>query len=105
MSVQNGFAPLVNFNEDEESYYHIYFNNNKFETKRNYIEKGEEVKKIKIIIDYQVESFYKLFYYCNYMKSINFKNFYRDNIKNMSYMFFGCTSLKKVIYLILILRM
>ena len=42
-------------------YYHLYFNNNKEEIKRNKIEGKDNVKKIKIIIDHQVKSFYKLF--------------------------------------------
>ena len=54
-------------------YFHIYFNNNKEEIKRNYIDEDEEIKIIKIIIDYQVKSLKELFSYCEYIKSINFK--------------------------------
>ena len=43
-------------------YYHIYFNDNKEEVKNKYeINKKDKVKKIKIIIDYQVKSFKDLF--------------------------------------------
>ena len=35
----------------------------------------EEIKIIKIIIDYQVKSFEKLFYNCDCIESIYFKNF------------------------------
>ena len=53
--------------------------------------------KIKIIIDYQVKSFKELFSRCECIESINFKKFYRNNnITNMSYMFFGCSSLKEL---------
>ena len=58
--------PFINFNnKNEESYYHIYYNGSKKETKRknkNYLKKN--VKKIKIIIDYQVKSFEELFSQC-----------------------------------------
>ena len=38
-------------------YYHIYFNNDKKEVKRNFLNKNENVEKIKIIIDFQIKSF------------------------------------------------
>ena len=53
-------------------------------------------KLIKIIIDYQVISFEKLFCDCKCIESIFFKQFYRNNINNMSIMFFGCSSLKEL---------
>ena len=49
-------------NENDKKYYHIYFNGNKEEIKRNYLNENENVSKLKIIIDYQVKSFKKLFY-------------------------------------------
>ena len=52
--------------------------------------------KIKIIIDYQVQSFKKLFNYCKCIESINYKKFYRNNITDMSWMFYGCSSLKEL---------
>ena len=58
--------------------------------------KHEKVIIIKIIIDYQVKSFKELFYNCNYIESIFFKKFYRNNITNMHYMFCGCSSLKEL---------
>ena len=48
-------------NEKEEIYYHIYFNNNEKEIKREYINKDEEFKIIRIKINYQVKSFENLF--------------------------------------------
>jgi hypothetical protein len=45
-------------------YYHIYFDKNKGEINRNYLKINEQIKKIKIIIDYQVKSFEELFYLC-----------------------------------------
>ena len=75
--VYNKSGKFINIEENDKKYYHIYFNNNKEEIKRNYIMKGEEIKIIKIIINYQVESFEMLFNDCNCIESINFKKFYK----------------------------
>ena len=62
--------------EDEEEYYHIYYNDNKKEEiKSTSLNENDMVSKINIIIDYQVESFNKLFYYCKCIESICFKKF------------------------------
>ena len=84
-------------NENDELYYHIYFNDNKEEMKNKYtINKKDKLTTINIIIDYQVKSFEHLFSDCYSIESINFKKFYRNNINNMSFMFYGCSSLKKL---------
>ena len=83
--VSNKYGEFIKIKE-EEIYYHIYFNNNEEEIKRNYINEDEEIKIIKIIIDYQIKSFERLFEYCC-IESIYFKKFYRNNINDMSYMF------------------
>ena len=81
---------FININENYKSYYHIYFNERKEETKNQYfIFFGEGVTKIRIIIDYQVNSLKGLFSECECIESINFKKFGRGNIVDMSYMFFG----------------
>ena len=82
--------------KEEESYFHIYFDDNKKEIKRNYLYGNENIKKINIVIEYEVKSFYKLFEYCQCVESINFKKFHLGNINNMSCMFFGCSSLKEI---------
>ena len=64
--------------------------------KNKYLNKNKNIDKIKIIIDYQVKSFEKLFYYCKCIEYINFKKFYRNNINNMGYMFYGCSSLREL---------
>ena len=61
-----------------------------------YIEEEDNVTKIKIIIDYQAKSFYKLFYWCKCIESITFKKFYRNNITDISRMFSYCSSLKEL---------
>ena len=67
---------FINIKENE-TYYHIYFNDNKEEAKRNYIKKNENVTKLKIIIiiDYQIKSFKDLFYDCECTEYIYFKKF------------------------------
>ena len=91
------YGKFINIDEIDELYYHIYFNDNKEEIKNKYkIQKEDKVSKIKIIIDYQVKSFFKLFDDCECIESINFKKFYRNNITDMSYMFTLCSSLKEL---------
>ena len=59
------YGKFININENDELYYHIYFNDNKEEIKNKYkIEEEDKVTKIKIIIDYQVKSFKGLFSGC-----------------------------------------
>ena len=76
------YGSFININENDKIYYHIYFNDNKKEIKNKYeIDEQDKVTKIKIIIDYQVKSFKELFYECRCIESINFKKFYRNNVK------------------------
>ena len=78
---------FINIDDKDKIYYHIYFNDNKEEVKRNHLDEVDNVSKINIIIDYQIISFEELFYGCNCIESINFKKFYRNNINNMMGMF------------------
>ena len=91
--VKNKYVKFINIKDKDEKYYHIYFNN-KEEIKRNFINENEKINMIKIIIDNQINSFEKLFMFCDCIESIYFKQFYRNNIINMKSMFFGCSSLK-----------
>ena len=77
-------------------YYHIFFDDDKEEIGRDYLKFNENINKIKIIINYQVKSFYELFADCDCIESIDFKKFYRNNITDMSYMFAKCESLQKI---------
>ena len=94
--VNNKSGNFINIDEENEKYYHIYFNNGKEEIKRNYIDKDEKIEIIKIIIDYKIESLEYLFEYCKCIESISFKKFYRNNVTNMGGMFMGCSSLKEL---------
>ena len=87
--VNNEYGEFIKI-KDKPEYYHIYFNNNNEEMKRNYLYQDDKITKIKIIIDYQIKSFKKLFYNCECIEYINFTKFFRTNITDMSYMFCGC---------------
>ena len=90
------YSKFINIDDKQKEYYHIYFDNSNKEIKRNYLEESEKVNMIKIIIDYQVKSFEKLFYKCREINSISFKRFDRININDMSYMFDGCSSINEL---------
>ena len=62
----NKYGKFINIYDEVGKYYHIYFDNLNEEIKRNYLNSGEKISTIKIIIDYQIKSFNKLFYDCNY---------------------------------------
>ena len=91
--VNNKYGNFINMND---KYYHIYFNDNKEEIKRNYLNENDNAEKLKIIIDHQIKSFKGLFQYCSDIEYIYFKKFYRNNITDMGYMLFGCSSLKEL---------
>ena len=79
---KDNYGEFINIDENDKLYYHIYFNDNKEEINNKYeINKKDKVTKIKIIIHYQVKSFKKLFFKCKCIESINFKKFYRNNVK------------------------
>ena len=85
--LKNKLGKFINIKEEDEPYFHIYFNNSKEETKNLYSTKDEKINNIKIIIDYQIKSFKELFSNCKYIESISFKKFNSGNIINMSKMF------------------
>ena len=90
------YGKFINVNEGYKKYCHTYFNDNKKEIKRNYLNENEDIEKIKIVLDYQIKSFEGLFEYCKCIEHIYFKKFYRNNINNMSYMFSRCSGLKEL---------
>ena len=64
------FIQAKNINDEVRKYYHIYFDNSNEEIYSNFLYEHDDVKKIKIIIDYQVESFRDLFSSCKNIASI-----------------------------------
>ena len=94
--IKNKYGKFINnLNKEEESYFHIYFNNDENEKFGKYnIYENEQFNKIKVIIDCKIKSFHKLFNKCDCIESISFKRFYKDNLTDMSYMFSNCSSLK-----------
>jgi len=90
--ITNGKLRFIKIKEN----YHIYFDDNTEEIKRNYLNEKEKVSKIKIILDYHIKLFSQLFAGCNCIESINFKKFYRNNITDMNSMFYGCSNLKEL---------
>ena len=93
--VENKYDKFINIKENEKEYYHIYFDNSKEEIKRDYLQRNEKVKTIKVKINYQVESLSELFRNCKIINSIIFKQFTRINITDMFAMFYECSSLMK----------
>ena len=94
---KNKYGKFINIPYPEKkSNFHIFFDNNKNEIQRSYLEENESIDKIKIIIDYQVKSLKGLFSNCTCIDSIKFKKFYRTNINNMENIFSYCSSLKEL---------
>ena len=86
---ENEFGKFINYlNKNIQ----IYFNDNYEEIKKNQIDKDDKVEKIKIILNHKIKSLSNLFNYCKCIKKINFIRFKRDDIKDMSYMFYECSS-------------
>ena len=94
--VKNAIGEFINIKDEDKQYYHVFFNDSQKEINRNYLKKDDKVAKIKIILDFQIKSFYKLFKSCKTIKSIHFKRFNRNNIKNMSYMFSECSNIETI---------
>ena len=90
----NHYGKFISVIKGEESHYHIFFNNQKREKKRNHLKENETITKIKVILDYKIKSFDNLFKDCKCIESVSYNYFYTDNIISMKNMFYGCTFLK-----------
>ena len=93
---ENECGIFYNYLEDEEPFYHIYFDDKKEEIKGNELKENNEAKKIKILIDYESNFFSGLFMNCKCIQKISFIRFNRRNIVDMSRMFSSCTSLEEL---------
>ena len=92
----DSFGQFINIDEKNDKYYHVYFNDNNEEKKVKKIVSTDKVKKIRIILDYEIKSFFHLFMDCCCNKKIIFKNFIRNDINNMRGMFYNCKMLKYI---------
>ena len=55
IKTNHSYGQFINYQENiNDKYFHIYFNDNKEEVKREYIKENDNVKKINIRIDYQI---------------------------------------------------
>jgi len=79
------------FNKDEYGKYINFYNN-----QSHYHIQIIDDKTIKIILDYEINSFSRMFQRCHYIKKINFIRFKRKNIIDMSYMFNECEYLEEI---------
>jgi surface protein len=84
--------------KENKSIFHIYFNDDRTEVKRNYITKddGDKIKKIKIEIDPELKSLKELFSDCVCIKEIKFTKFKREDFTDLNGMFYGCAFLDKL---------
>ena len=88
---------FINKTNDNSPFIHIFFNDNfESEISRNYITSSDNVRKIKIVLKWEVKSFKGLFKNCKCIKEINFKNYSASRIENMSEMFYDCCYLNKI---------
>ena len=113
---------FINIPHNQNKYFHIYLNNSKEEIQKMKNTKNLRIKKIKVIIDYEIKSLsylfkgityikkinfikfkrndikslFKIFYCCDSLEEIDLTNFNTDNVKDMSFMFYKCSSLKQL---------
>ena len=95
--VEGKCVKFINIDKKYQSYYHIYFDDNPIEKRKNYIDKDEKVRKIKIIIDNEIKSLERLFESRSCIKKINFLRFKRNDINNMSNIFSNCSFLEEIV--------
>ena len=95
---KNKLGKFVNIPENWRNLFHIYLNNNDKQTNISEIHNTNEINSIKIKIDISNNnSLSGLFRNIRCIKEIIIKKLNRKNINDMSYMFAGCSSLKKLL--------
>ena len=87
----NSYFSCPLFNQDVYGKYINIYNN-----QSHYHIQTTDDKTIKVILDYEINSFSRMFQRCHYIQKINFIRFKRKNIIDMSYMFNGCSELNKL---------
>ena len=86
MHFQNGTKGFIDIDCDK-NYCHVYFNDDSEEIKRNYFTSEDKVQKIKIVLDYRIQSLNGIFRLWKSIKKVNFINFKRNNITHLNYLF------------------
>ena len=90
------FDKIINVKDNDVPYFHFYINDDKKEKNFVYLFFNCSIRKIKIIIDYEVKSFDRLFGGCKNIKKLKFIKFNRKDIKNITRIFSGCDSLIEI---------
>ena len=90
------YGKFINIKDYDRSYYHFYINDDENETKKNEINRDDKAEKIRIVLDQSIKSLYGLFKDCNCIKKLNFIQFNRKGITNMSNLFSGCYYLEEI---------
>ena len=93
---KNKYGRFIHFHKKAQSNFHLFFNDDTNEIKKNIITKDNKVKKIKIIIEPERKHLSSLFLNCKCIEKINFIRFKRKDIKFMERMFYDCNSLKEL---------
>ena len=107
LNLQNyrvNFSPIIKITKENSKFFHFYYNDDTEEVNKKeffeFLVIPKSVTKMKIIIDSHIKSFVGLFKGCS-IERINFIKFKRNNIYDMSEMFYECKQLKKLILSIL----
>ena len=84
LPAKNKYGKFINIiKKEDKPYFHIYFNNYIDEVKVVFLLDKWNIKRIKIVLDYKINTFKYLFKNC-------------ECIEDMSFMLFNCTSLKEL---------
>ena len=86
---------FINLKEDQ-SFYHIYFDNNKEEIKRTFVKRLERISIIKIVLEMEIKSLTGLFHDCICIQKIKIIKFNRNDIINLSSLFDNCIGLTDI---------
>ena len=91
------FICPITIKNEERKYYHIYLDDNNEEYNGiRYEINGIVKRKVKLIIDREIKSLAYLFHKCEKIKSINFVQFSRSSITDMTNMFAECKRLEEL---------
>ena len=90
---------ITNFLNNINSSFNVEYkdkNKEKYKNLSNFENIPVGIEKIKLINKQRLKNYSKFFSKCGFIDSINFIKFKETDIKNMSYMFNGCSNLKEI---------